>query len=123
MTIKKIRLILLFLLLIAFSPLFSQTTSSTKVVKQETKEKIVYVTKTGTKYHQSSCGYLSKSSIKKEMKDAKKEGYTACSRCKGGVATTTKSKATTSSQCTATTKAGSRCKRKSASGSSKCWQH
>lgn len=40
----------------------------------------VYVTRTGTKYHRSTCGYL-KSSIPMKLSDAKKS-HQPCSRCK-----------------------------------------
>ena len=41
----------------------------------------VYVTKSGRKYHRGSCGYLSRSKIPISLTEAKKEGYTPCSRC------------------------------------------
>ncbi len=47
---------------------------------QETE--IVYVTKTGDKYHRSNCRYLSNSKISIEKDEAIKQGYTACSVCK-----------------------------------------
>ena len=43
---------------------------------------IVYITKTGKKYHASSCGYLSKSKIQTTRGTAEKSGYTACSVCR-----------------------------------------
>ncbi len=46
------------------------------------KEAVVYITKTGEKYHKESCRYLSKSSIKVSRKEALKNGYTACKVCK-----------------------------------------
>lgn len=42
---------------------------------------MVYITRTGSKYHGSGCSYL-KSKIAIEKKDAIAQGYTACSRCK-----------------------------------------
>ncbi|MGE5551536.1 MAG: thermonuclease family protein [Bacteroidota bacterium] len=42
---------------------------------------IVYITKTGAKYHRAGCRYLSKSSIAISLKDAKARGYTPCSVC------------------------------------------
>jgi hypothetical protein len=42
---------------------------------------VVYITKTGAKYHQSGCSYLKNSSIKISLEDAKKQGYMPCSRC------------------------------------------
>lgn len=43
---------------------------------------VVYVTKTGKKYHRSSCRYLSRSKIRTTLKEAKRRGYTACKVCK-----------------------------------------
>lgn len=42
---------------------------------------IVYITKTGHKYHRAGCRYLSKSQISISLKDAKLEGYEPCSVC------------------------------------------
>jgi endonuclease YncB( thermonuclease family) len=42
---------------------------------------IVYVTKTGKKYHHSGCSFLSKSSAPIKIEDAKARGYTPCSKC------------------------------------------
>lgn len=90
----------------------------------------VYITKTGSKYHLGHCGSLSKSSIEIDLNDAVERGYGACARCKPPSMTSSKSerkvsssKQSESSQCAATTKKGTRCKRKAAAGSSYCWQH
>jgi len=48
----------------------------------QTKEQIVYITKTGKKYHRAGCRYLSQSKISTTLKDAKANGYTACSVCR-----------------------------------------
>ncbi len=106
----------------------------------------VYITKTGAKYHDGSCRYLSRSKIEIEFQEAIDRGYTACSVCDPQVeveedeqetvkqpqgqtppkakpnTTTVKKSTTSSSQCTAYTKAGTRCKRSASSGG-KCWQH
>jgi hypothetical protein len=50
--------------------------------QSQTKEQTVYITKTGKKYHTATCRYLSKSKIPISLKDAKANGYTACSICK-----------------------------------------
>jgi micrococcal nuclease len=47
----------------------------------QTKEQTVYITKTGKKYHRAICRYLSRSKIPTTLKDAKANGYTACSVC------------------------------------------
>ncbi len=43
---------------------------------------IVYVTKSGTKYHRESCTHLSKSKIQKTLTEAKAAGYGPCKTCK-----------------------------------------
>jgi len=105
----------------------------------------VYITKTGTKYHTSTCRYLQSSKISISLSDAKAKGYTACGVCKpsGAVSPTTQGKdttvvknatttnqtakpatsTTTSKQCSAITQAGTRCKRTTKSPNGKCWQH
>jgi hypothetical protein len=113
----------------------------------------VYVTKTGKKYHDEYCQYLSHSKVELELSKALELGYDACSICKpvteveGSQETeeatpaserpddnntpapsskpappTPTKKATASSQCSALTKAGARCKR-TASANGRCWQH
>ena len=82
---------------------------------------IVYVTKTGSKYHTSSCHYLKHSKYSKTLSEAKEQGYTPCSFCYGSNSGS-KSK-TYSSRCQATTKAGTQCKRSAESGRNYCWQH
>ncbi|MCF4151793.1 endonuclease/exonuclease/phosphatase family protein [Dethiosulfovibrio sp. F2B] len=42
---------------------------------------IVYITKTGKKYHADGCSYLKKSKIPITLKEAKAKGYTPCSKC------------------------------------------
>lgn len=43
---------------------------------------IVYITKTGGKYHRGSCFYLKQSRIPIKLNEAKNRDYTSCSRCK-----------------------------------------
>ncbi len=50
--------------------------------EEEPSIQTVYVTKSGTKYHLSSCSHLSKSKIEKTLSDAKAAGYTPCKTCK-----------------------------------------
>lgn len=47
-----------------------------------TQTDIVYVTKTGSKYHRAGCRYLKKSYREITRTEAKEQGYTACSVCK-----------------------------------------
>lgn len=44
-------------------------------------EIIVYVTRTGEKYHRESCSYLRQSKIETTLSEAVEDGYTPCSRC------------------------------------------
>lgn len=44
-------------------------------------ETIVYITKTGSKYHRDGCQYLHSSKIAIELSKAQSRGYTACSKC------------------------------------------
>jgi endonuclease G len=44
-------------------------------------EHIVYVTRTGKKYHEAGCSYLSDSSIPITLEQALLEGKEPCSRC------------------------------------------
>ena len=48
----------------------------------QTKQQTVYITRTGKKYHQGTCRYLSRSKIATSLKDAKANGFTACSVCR-----------------------------------------
>jgi hypothetical protein len=49
--------------------------------ESEEKEIIVYITKSGTKYHRSECRHLSKSKVPIDLESAK-EKYSPCSTCK-----------------------------------------
>lgn len=51
--------------------------------QNDQEERTVYVTRTGKKYHGPNCQYLSRSKIPFSLKEARKQGYTACSRCGG----------------------------------------
>lgn len=43
--------------------------------------KVVYVTKSGSKYHNQGCQHLRKSSVATTLTKAKNQGYTPCSKC------------------------------------------
>lgn len=53
----------------------------TDTTEEEPVEVVVYVTKTGEKYHSDGCQYLSRSQIPISLADAKAGGYTPCSKC------------------------------------------
>ena len=65
---------------------YSQTSSYQPPASQNTEpvqtSVTVYITKTGTKYHTSTCSYLKNSKISISKDSAIAQGYTACSRCK-----------------------------------------
>jgi hypothetical protein len=73
----------------------SETTQPTKETAQpssiqsedQNKNITVYTTKTGTKYHNSGCRYLSKSSRSMSLTDAAKKGLEPCSKCNPPVIT------------------------------------
>lgn len=48
---------------------------------QEDNNPIVFITKSGRKYHSDNCSSLARSKIKIKLSDAKSRGYTPCSRC------------------------------------------
>ncbi len=52
-----------------------------KTQKDPDEDVTVYITRTGSKYHRGSCSYLRKSRIPISLKEAKRRGYTPCSRC------------------------------------------
>jgi hypothetical protein len=105
-----------------------------------TADTVVYVTKTGTKYHLETCRTLRASKIPMKLGEAVKK-YGACAVCNpprltgtAGVATSGASSGTapttasapaapTSRQCAAITKKGTRCTRMAKPGSAYCWQH
>ncbi|HMG88832.1 MAG TPA: hypothetical protein VK589_02195 [Chryseolinea sp.] len=113
--------------------------ASTFLQAQDQKH-VVYITRTGEKYHTSTCQYLRQSKIEIELAKAKERGYSACSVCKPDADTTNDGftspnpagvpsekvkgdQTTTSRQCLGTTAAGQRCKRKTTNASGKCYQH
>ncbi len=76
------RLIIIFLA--SISMLFSPAQAIIKPVRphlEAVKESVVYITKTGKKYHKGDCSYLKQSKIQTTKKEAIANGYTACSRC------------------------------------------
>ncbi len=122
------------LLIIAIS-LSSSLTAQTKV----------YRTAKGERYHKKECKIIAKREmVELTIKKAKLRGYQACKVCKPVEKTKGKtskkpviekkksnkvklkksiSKKATASRCTATTKKGTRCKRRTKNSSGRCWQH
>lgn len=69
---------------------FRHEISNTKVAKEaeQIESPICYITSTGGKYHSSGCQYLRSSKIETTLYQAKKRGYSKCSRCRGSQAET-----------------------------------
>lgn len=55
---------------------------ASRINLSQSKETVVYITKTGEKYHKDGCRYLRQSKIKTTKKEAVKKGYGACKVCK-----------------------------------------
>jgi hypothetical protein len=92
----------------------------------------VYITKSGTKYHNADCKHLKKSRIEIDLQKAMDKGYTACSRYSDikSTNTTVKKDSLTKPKlennsvfCKGTTQEGKACKRKASKDSNYCWQH
>ena len=67
---------------VSFSGFAPVVESQPLVESVAVKEQVVYITKTGKKYHKSSCHHLKKSKIEIKKSKAKELGYTACAVCK-----------------------------------------
>jgi hypothetical protein len=63
------------------TPIQPSTTINNTVTTKPTITNIVYITKTGKKYHRSGCSYLKNSCIKIDKAKAISQGYTPCSKC------------------------------------------
>jgi hypothetical protein len=74
---------LLLAILITFSSFFAPHSNNAhlKIAKVVPLEKVVYITRTGAKYHLGTCRYLRQSKIKTTKKEAINNGYSACKVC------------------------------------------
>ena len=100
---------------------------------------VVYITKTGTKYHEETCRYLSHSKYPVSLVNAKERSYEPCKVCRPTTTVTQEKveidktkiidppkteKNAVAKQCSATAKTtGNRCRRMTKNVSGKCWQH
>jgi micrococcal nuclease len=55
---------------------------SYQLTQLKKKERIVYITRTGAKYHRAGCRYLRRSKIAIPLSQAKALGYQACKVCR-----------------------------------------
>jgi hypothetical protein len=69
MKIKKILAVIIFLLFIAVTVFAAPA------------DTVVYITRTGAKYHRGSCSYLRQSKIETTLGPAVSRGYGPCSYC------------------------------------------
>lgn len=63
------------------APVGDRTLPSAEPSADEPTGQVVYVTKSGTKYHLGTCSHLSKSKIEKSLTEAKNAGYEPCKTC------------------------------------------
>jgi len=63
------------------APIVSTEPTISSKTSTQGQDIIVYVTKTGKKYHLAGCSYLSKSAVPIKLADAKAKGYTPCGKC------------------------------------------
>jgi hypothetical protein len=105
----------------------------------QTEAQTVYITKSGQKYHASTCRHIRSSGYSISLSKAQEQGYTPCSVCKPSnkeLDSTNVNKLlsspkvypsqqnkTEATQCTSRTKSGLRCKRTTTNASGRCWQH
>ena len=98
-----------------------------------TPEQVVYLTRTGTKYHREGCRFLARSGIPIALKDV--GSHEPCSVCRPPTLRDRAPEAVTAaprpvrtlpaspSRCQAMTKKGTQCSRRAQAGSTYCWQH
>lgn len=55
----------------------------TNIASYYSKENVVYITKSGKKYHKDGCRFLKSSKIMISLEQAQEDGLTPCSECFG----------------------------------------
>jgi len=76
-----IRATILFILLLGPGLVPGSVSPSFDEKKKEKKPAVVYITRTGKRYHLEKCRYL-RSKIKTDVAEATETGYTPCKVCK-----------------------------------------
>lgn len=79
---KHVFRILTFLILVIFLFTAVSALASQPINPLVSGGTIVYITRTGSKYHRDGCSSLSRSKIEITLKEAVEEGYEPCKRCK-----------------------------------------
>ena len=59
-----------------------ESDTESEQIQKDTEEEIVYITRTGSKYHRKGCRYLRRSAIPIKKSEAQRRGYTPCSVCR-----------------------------------------
>lgn len=78
----RYRLLFLLLLICLLFPVSSVLSIHATTIAEQPKKEIVYITRTGLKYHRATCRYVTKSKIKIVKREAIRNGYEACKVCK-----------------------------------------
>ena len=81
MKFKKL-VISILLIVVLILPSISACGSDEEAEPETNTGTVVYVTKTGEKYHRENCTYLSNSKIEISLEKAINKGYGRCSKCK-----------------------------------------
>ena len=79
--IRRILPVILLSAALAFGSLHAAHLQPDQSKSEDTKNQVVYKTRTGAKYHRDGCRYL-KSRIQTTVKSAKAAGLTPCSVCR-----------------------------------------
>lgn len=81
--LKRYALVLVAFLALAMPIAVSAGEPPRPTTSEQTKECVVYITRTGHKYHKDWCRYLRQSKIAVSRSAAIQAGYTPCSVCGG----------------------------------------
>ena len=78
-------LVILFTLSFCFHHFLLARPSAQEISMPEQQKEVVYITKTGAKYHRGSCRHLQYSARPIEKASAQQQGYEPCKICNSGM--------------------------------------
>lgn len=81
LTTKTIIISIVIAILLFSIPIISSINQNKTTPKSEASTVMVYITRTGSKYHRNHCSYLRSSKIEISLENAIEEFYSPCSRC------------------------------------------
>lgn len=83
--LRRLQLVALLVLGSLIAPLTALTVPSVSAgsAQRDRRECVVYITRTGARYHVDGCRYLRQSRIPVPKRVAEEEGYTPCRVCGG----------------------------------------